>query len=304
MSRTVAALYDSRAEAEIARSRLFSGTRAKAPRIIAKDTLGAVDVLRIDQKDKARYRDALQRGAHLLVAQVPAGTSAKRIVELLEEAVTDSAMREHVSEAPPEGRYGFELDRIGGTAREPALETAAAPVPAPQAEPQPVAEMAPPEPVAAAPVVEEERIPVVEEELVVGKREVARGGARVRSFMRDTEAEEQVALNDEIIDVESRPLERRLSDEEVQSGGLFSERVFEVAEMREEPVVTKVAVVREEVIIRKTVKERTETVRDTVRRTEVQVEDLAAPGREPPTSATDKERPTFFTRGPTAPGGR
>jgi stress response protein YsnF len=298
MSRTVAALYDSRAEAETARSRLFSAVRAKAPRIIGKDTLGAVDVLRIDPKDKIRYRDALQQGAHLLVAQVPAGTSAKRVVELLEEAVTDTAVQDRANEAPPEGRYGFELDRIGETTAETARETPAAPVAAPAPEQQPAADTAPAEAVAAAPVVEEERIPVVEEQLVVGKREVARGGARLRSVTRDSPAEEQVALNQEIVDVESRPSERRLSDEEVESGGLFSERVFEIAEMREEPVVTKVAVVREEVIVRKTVKERTETIRDTVRHTEVEVEDLAAP------AGSESQRPRFFTRGPTGPGGR
>jgi stress response protein YsnF len=53
--------------------------------------------------------------------------------------------------------------------------------------------------------------------------------------------------------------------------------VFEVAEMREEPVVTKTAVVREEVIIRKRISEHVETVGDTVRHTEIEVEDLPAP---------------------------
>jgi stress response protein YsnF len=205
-------------------------------------------------------------------------------------------VQDRASEAPPEGRYGFELDRLGETTTP--RETPAAPVAAPAAEQQPAADRAFPEPLAAAPVIEEERIPVVEEQLVVGKREVARGGARLRSVSRDTQAEEEVALNQEIVDVESRPSERRLSDEEVESGGLFKERVFEIAEMREEPVVTKVAVVREEVIVRKTVNERTETIRDTVRHTEVEVEDLAAP------SGSESQRPRFFTRGPTGPGGR
>ena len=63
--------------------------------------------------------------------------------------------------------------------------------------------------------------------------------------------------------------------------------------MREEPVVTKIAVVREEVIVRKTMQERTETIRDTVRQTEVEVEDL--PSSEPTASTffgqPAKERP-------------
>jgi stress response protein YsnF len=45
--------------------------------------------------------------------------------------------------------------------------------------------------------------------------------------------------------------------------------------MREEPVITKEAFVREEVIVRKTVQERTETVRDTVRRTDFELEELS-----------------------------
>jgi stress response protein YsnF len=68
----------------------------------------------------------------------------------------------------------------------------------------------------------------------------------------------------------------------MEAGGLFKERVFEIAEMREEPVVTKIAVVHEEVIVRKIVKERTETIRDSVRQTQVEVEDLPLPEEEGP----------------------
>ncbi len=110
----------------------------------------------------------------------------------------------------------------------------------------------------------------------------------MRSLTRESAAEEQVALRDEVVEIESRPTERRLTDRELEAGGLFKERAIEIAEMREEPVVTKVAVVHEEVIVRKTVKERTETIRDTVRHTEVEVEDLPAPeGSALPSSAVE-----------------
>ena len=46
----------------------------------------------------------------------------------------------------------------------------------------------------------------------------------------------------------------------------------EVTEMAEEPVVRKKARVREEVVVGKETTQRTETIRDTVRRTEVEVE--------------------------------
>jgi stress response protein YsnF len=105
---------------------------------------------------------------------------------------------------------------------------------------------------------------------------MVRGGARVRSYTRDESAEEQVSLDEENIEIENRPSGRELSPQEIEDGGLFSDRIFEITQMREEPVVTKVAVVREEIIVRKTIRKRTETVRDNLRRTHVEVEDLVA----------------------------
>ena len=55
--------------------------------------------------------------------------------------------------------------------------------------------------------------------------------------------------------------------------GVFEERVLEASERSEEAVVTKEARVVEEVGLRKEADTRTETVRDTVRRQEVEVED-------------------------------
>jgi hypothetical protein len=120
----------------------------------------------------------------------------------------------------------------------------------------------------------EEAAPEFEEEVRRVEPRVVPRSPRVRSFTREAPAEEQVSLKEESVEVETRPCERQLSESEVETGGLFQERVFEIAAMREEPVVTKVAVVREEVIVRKTLKARVETVRDTVRHTEVGVEAL------------------------------
>jgi stress response protein YsnF len=334
MTRTVAALYDSRDEAERVRSRLVSALSVKSPpRIIGKDTVGAIDGMKFAPKDAQSYRDGLRSGAYLLVAQVPGTSSAKQIVELLEVPDID---RSDVSIDPPGaagvGR-GVEVSipdegqarqsRAAPPAPEPSQRTIIQAQPQPQAQPlqpphrqpqaqartqpqaqartQPQQDQIParpradvaramPETAAEArqtptPLVSEEaRIPLVEEELRVGKREVTRGGARVRAFTRDEPAEEQVTLQDELIEVDSRPSERRLSDSEIEAGGLFKDRVFEIAEMREEPVVTKISVVREEVIVRKRIQERVETIRDTVRHTEVEVEDLSdsAPREQPP----------------------
>jgi stress response protein YsnF len=56
-------------------------------------------------------------------------------------------------------------------------------------------------------------------------------------------------------------------------GEAFQERTIDMTTDREEPVIAKEARVKEEIVVRKEGEQRTETVRDTVRRTEVEVED-------------------------------
>jgi stress response protein YsnF len=123
-------------------------------------------------------------------------------------------------------------------------------------------------------LLDEVRIPQASEELRIGTRAVERGGARVRSFTREAPASEAVALRDEHVEIDSRSADRRLTEEEVISAGLLKDRVIEVSEMREEPVITKAAVVREEILLRKNVTERVETVHETLRHTEIDVDEL------------------------------
>ncbi len=117
----------------------------------------------------------------------------------------------------------------------------------------------------------EQVIPVVEEELQVGKRAVERGGARVNVDVEEKPVEEQVNLREERVRVERRPVDRPLTD----ADEAFKEGTIEMRETVEQPVVQKAARVIEEVVIGKDVNERTETVRDTVRRTDVNVENLS-----------------------------
>ncbi|MFN7997144.1 MAG: YsnF/AvaK domain-containing protein [Bryobacteraceae bacterium] len=116
-------------------------------------------------------------------------------------------------------------------------------------------------------------IPVVEEELQVGKRAVRRGGVRVYSHVIEQPVEEKVQLREEHVRVERRPADRPVSDDDA---GRLRDQSVEVTEMAEEPVIQKRARVREEVVVGKETTERTETIRDKVRRTEVEVERLNA----------------------------
>ena len=119
----------------------------------------------------------------------------------------------------------------------------------------------------------DQTIDVVEERLRVGKRMVERGGVRIRSFVTETDVEEDVTLRDETIHVDRRPVDRAARDADFDA---FEERTIEMTETDEEAVVSKEARVVEEVVIGKDVEERHETVRDTVRRTNVEVEEIGA----------------------------
>jgi uncharacterized protein (TIGR02271 family) len=115
----------------------------------------------------------------------------------------------------------------------------------------------------------EEVIPVAEEELRIGKRDVSHGRVRVRSYTVETPVSESVNLREESVHVERRPVDRATTGSE----GIFQDRTIEVEERGEEAVVSKEARVREELVINKEVENRSETVSDTVRRTEVEIDD-------------------------------
>ncbi len=115
----------------------------------------------------------------------------------------------------------------------------------------------------------EQVIPLVEEQLNVGKREVGGGRVRVRSYVVERPVEEQVALRREHVDVQRRAVDRAIGAGE----DAFRERTVEMDERSEQPVVSKDARIREEVVVRKDVGTEQQKVSDTVRRTEVEVDD-------------------------------
>jgi len=114
----------------------------------------------------------------------------------------------------------------------------------------------------------ETTIPVVEEELQVGKRQTERD-VQVHTTVTQTPVQEQVRLREEHVTVERRPVDRPARPGD---GEAFKEKTITVTETSEEPVVSKQARVVEEVVVRKDATEHTETVRDTVRRTDVSVD--------------------------------
>ena len=115
----------------------------------------------------------------------------------------------------------------------------------------------------------ERSIPVVEEQLEVGKRQVQGNGARIVSRVRSQPVEETVHLRDEVPTVERRRVDRPATEADLQAA---QDQDIELRETREEPVVSKTARVTEEVTVGQKARERTQKIRDDVKRTEVDVE--------------------------------
>lgn len=113
-------------------------------------------------------------------------------------------------------------------------------------------------------------IPVIEEQLQVGKQQVESGGARIRSRIIEKPVEANVRLREEHVVVNRHPVNRDVTEADLNN---FREGEIEIRERSEVPIVEKQARVVEEVEVGKTVTEREETISDTVRRTDVEVQE-------------------------------
>jgi Domain of unknown function (DUF2382)/Hemerythrin HHE cation binding domain len=113
----------------------------------------------------------------------------------------------------------------------------------------------------------EEVIPLGEEVLEVGKRTENRGTARIRRFVVETPIERQVTLQSERVVVERR---RPVSDK--VTGEILTEVTVEIVETEEVPTVEKRLRLREEIVVRTERAQRIETVKEIVRRDEVEIQ--------------------------------
>lgn len=272
MSRTITAMYASRGDAEraadqlramgVSDARIYDSSTGSGSTVSTSGAIpehehrGLWDEIKswFSDDDRGVYEEGVRRGRTVLVAQVTE-EEAERAMSLLE------------------GTDALDVDVEGESYRASSYEGSTRTT----ADPSLTA--------ARSDSSTEERIPVVEEQLAVGKRETVRGGARIRSYVREVPVSEQVRLREERVRVERRPVGEVVQGD---SAGLFQDREIEVTERSEEAVVGKRAVVAEEIVVTKDVGERVETVEDRLRRTEVDVEDLGS--RETAGTRTDRDR--------------
>lgn len=225
--------------------------------------------------DSATYDRSVASGATVVTVKVPEQHKS-RVVEILER-------HDPIDFDDRAASYGTTQTTTTSMAAAPAtLGVAAAPLP--KATAMPVATAA-----------GDDTIKVMEERLVVGKRAVNSGGARVRSYVVETPVEEQVSLHSETVHIERRPV----TDGRLVTDADFGERSVEMRASSEEAVVGKEARVVEEISLRKEASDRVETVHDTVRSTKVDVEQV--PAVETATTTTTTSATTKPAAAPSSP---
>jgi uncharacterized protein (TIGR02271 family) len=288
--RTVTAMFNSRPQADRAVEQLASELGVDRAMVRTSPDAGVADTgydaaqphretgflaslkdLSLPEEDRFVYAEGMRRGNVLVSAKVDEA-HVERAADILEHA------------------GAINLDQLEASWRQSGwtgYDAAAATQPATDAGTDRLAA----ETAHSGRVGQEEVIPIVEESLVVGKREVERGRTRIRTFVVERAVEEQVVLRVEQVNVQRRAVDRPLAE---GSRDAFQERVVEVNTTGEEAVVSKQAHVVEEVVVQKNAADRTETVHDTVRRTEVAVDkEQAATGSAP---ASDDPPGTMASR--------
>ncbi|WP_337013699.1 YsnF/AvaK domain-containing protein [Pantoea sp. AS142] len=119
---------------------------------------------------------------------------------------------------------------------------------------------------------DEDVLRLAEERLEVGKRLVSEGSTRVRRYTVTDQVSENVSLHEQHAEIFRRPVSETGSPNSVD----WSEKTVEVEESHEQPVVNKTAQIIEEVVLRKESSDRVETINDSVRRQEVDIDHASA----------------------------
>ena len=271
-TRTLSAMFDTRADADRAVAALrtagiadvvLTGSDAEGQDSIQRDPSGgtrsesrgffdSIGDFFFPEEDRYAYAEGLTRGGYLVtVSNIPQEQYQTALDILDDEGAVDLDAR--AEEWRKEGWSDY--DRATGVATDGYAET--------RIESETFASR----PRDSEQDDDDGRIDIVEERVTVSKRQTEGGRVRVRSYVRDVPVERDVELRDERVSIERRPVDRPASEAD------FADRTIEAREYVEAPVVHKDARVVEEINIDKQVDSHVETVRDSVRKTEVEIED-------------------------------
>lgn len=195
-----------------------------------------------DSEEVGTYSEAVRRGGVVLAVDLPDDADTEPVCDALENAGAID-IEQQAQNWRQQGWTGYDSQAKPYTAEEIAAERNTV-------------------------------LPIVEEQLEVGKQQVHKGAVRVFTRTVETPVHETVSLREEHATVERHPVDRPATPEDLKA---FGEKSIEVEETEERAVVSKTARVVEEVVVGKEISERTETIDDTVRRTEVETERRGGP---------------------------
>jgi uncharacterized protein (TIGR02271 family) len=287
MMRIITAMFDDRSQAEVAMQRLTQELNIDRDciQVYAADTTSTTSTttttsgtqdtglwasikdLFVPDEDRYAYAEGMRRGGTVVSAQVEENMLDDAMSILEADGAVDLDSRE--AEWRQSGWTGYQAGAATDTTVASSPSNTGLGVAATGVAAQTGLENRTSTTASATQVGGEQVIPIVEEQIRVGKRDVERGRVRVRSYVVETPVSEQVSLREEHVEVQRRAVNRPLTD----ADDAFREQTIEATEHREEAVVSKEARVVEEVSIRKDAEEHVETVQDTVRRQEVEIDD-------------------------------
>jgi uncharacterized protein (TIGR02271 family) len=116
---------------------------------------------------------------------------------------------------------------------------------------------------------------LAEEQLQVGKEQVEAGRTRVRRFITEREVAQDVTLHEEHAEV----LRKAISDPAYVGEIDWADGTIEIIETAEHALVNKTARIVEEIGLKKVGSDHVETIRDKLRRQQVEIERLDADGK-------------------------
>ncbi len=199
----------------------------------------------LSEPDEAsgHYAEAVRRGGAVITVRLADDNRADDVTDLLERAGAIDTT-ERVEQWKANGYAGHDANAAPYTAAQKAKEL--------------------------------ETLKVVQEEVKVGKREVMHGGVRVQRRVIETPVREQISLHEERAVVERHPVNRVATPADLAAFGQGDQQL-EIRNTAEEAVVSKTARVVEEVTVGKQARDRVDTIVDSVRRTDVDVQEIPDP---------------------------
>lgn len=287
-SRVISAFFDTPAMAKKAIDDLVAdgiprqhitetgGTAAGAA--LAPNDRGFWDSLKdlfIPDEDRYAYSEGLRRGGYLVSVKADEADYDRVLNILDEEGAVDMDEREATWKS--EGWSGYQPDLMpsAATGTEAPLGTSSVDTNYKTDTAARSAALGKPPAAPTAPLVgsavsgDADTVSLYEEQLKVGKRDVSHGRVRLRSYVVETPVNETVSLHSETVSIDRRPVDRAVG----ATDAMFQDRTIELEEHAEEAVISKTARVTEEISLRKTAEDRVQTISDTLRHTEVEIED-------------------------------